>query len=63
MKIEICFKDHAFTPITMECHHYEHSINHRMFLIYPINDSQLGAMIPDNAVNYIRTIFDKEETE
>lgn len=62
MTIEISFKDHAFTPVTIECDHYDHNGDHRMFLIYSIKDSTLAMMIPDNAVNYIRTVSIDELT-
>lgn len=68
MFIEICFKDNAFTPTTIECDHYDHNDNHRLFLIYPIKNGPPGMMIPDNSVNYIRTVLgtddiNKEEKE
>lgn len=68
MTIEICFKDHAFTPITMTCYSYNHNSDHKMFFIYMTKDGPPNVMIPDNAVNYIRTVFEtedvnKEETE
>lgn len=61
MTIEICFRDHAFTPISMECDHYDHNGDHRLFIIYPTKDGPPNVMIPDNAVNYIRTVFGTED--
>lgn len=67
MTIEICFKDRACAPTIIECDHYDHNGDHRMFLIYSIKDGTLGMMIPDNSVNYIRTVstedMNKEEKE
>lgn len=68
MTIEICFKDNAFTPVTITCYNYNHNSDHKMFFIYTVKDGPPTVMIPDNAVNYIRTVFEtedinKEETE